>query len=80
METSSPPSSPPPINNGLRWLLEEPNPTEEILQFLTDSEDEAFEKNTRGPSKDRKRFEGDKKLVQDYFEEDPVYNSKDFER
>ena len=42
----------------------------EMMDFLTDSDEETNlppPQNTRGPSKDCRRFEGDQKLYQDYF-------------
>ncbi|KAH9450382.1 hypothetical protein Pst134EA_027085 [Puccinia striiformis f. sp. tritici] len=75
-------SSPPLINPSLRWFLEEPDPLDDALQFLSDSDKEGDNgpKATRGPSKDRRRFEGDEKLHQDYFVENSTYNSDDFKR
>ncbi|KAI7935963.1 hypothetical protein MJO28_016125 [Puccinia striiformis f. sp. tritici] len=70
----------PSINTSLRWFLEEPDPLNDALQFLSDSEKEGDNgpKATCGPSKDWKRFEGDKKLRQDYFVENSTYNLNDF--
>ncbi|PLW19093.1 hypothetical protein PCANC_08297 [Puccinia coronata f. sp. avenae] len=75
-------ASPTPINWVFKWMLDEQDPVEEMMDFLTDSDEEVNlpPKNTCGPSKDHRRFEGDQKLYQDYFAKEPVDNDQDFKR
>ncbi|KNZ61683.1 hypothetical protein VP01_1370g6 [Puccinia sorghi] len=54
------------LNRAIQWMMVEPDPVEEALEFLSDSKlDEP--KNTRGPSKNRNRYAGANKLEADYF-------------
>jgi hypothetical protein len=75
-------ASPTPINCVFQWMLDEQDPVEEMMDFLTNSNEEVnlHPKNTRGPSKDCRRFEGDQKLHKDYFAGEPVYGNQDFKR
>ncbi|POW20220.1 hypothetical protein PSHT_03762 [Puccinia striiformis] len=68
------------MNTAICWMMEEPDPVQETLQNLTDSDEEEPPKNTHGPSKDQKRFEGELKLHQDYLSAEPTYNDSDFKR
>jgi hypothetical protein len=51
------------LNTSLQWMMAEPDPLEETLKFLTDSDNnEDLPKNTQGPSKNQRRLEGEQKL------------------
>ncbi|WAR59564.1 hypothetical protein PtB15_11B204 [Puccinia triticina] len=44
------------INTALQWIMAEPDPVEEMLLFLSDSNEEDPPFNTLGSSKDRRRY------------------------
>ncbi|POW13784.1 hypothetical protein PSTT_03404 [Puccinia striiformis] len=77
LPANHPPMPSQQLNTAIRWMMEEPDPVQETLQYLTDSNEEEPPKNTRGPSKDQKRFEGELKLHQDYLSAEPTYNNSD---
>ena len=72
--------SPPPHNRVLEWMLDKPDPVDEMEMLDSDDEAKPPPKKTRGPSKIRQRYEGELKLRADYFVENSVYSDADFER
>ncbi|OAV89907.1 hypothetical protein PTTG_28502 [Puccinia triticina 1-1 BBBD Race 1] len=60
--------------------MAEPDPLEEMLQYFTDSDKEDIPINTRGPSIDRRRYEGQLKLQSDYLSGTATYTDREFRR
>ena len=76
---ASPPSSPPPTNPCLQWILDKPDPLKEMLQHLDSKYDTGIQARTHCPDKDQQQLEGKKKLHTNYFAKNPVCSSKDFQ-
>jgi hypothetical protein len=51
-----------------------------MLQHLDSKDETGIQARTRGPAKDCQRLEGEKKLHANYFANNPVYSSEDFQR